>query len=244
MPPRRDNPADTSPMKIRVTANGPYLVSGGVPLTRQLIVSDSDEVATEYRQLEKYSAGGSYALYRCGRSSKNPYCDGTHARVKFNGRETATESYLEKPERFGGPTLELTDYEPLCAAARFCLRAGGIWKLMKRTNDPAVKEIVIQETADCPSGRLVVSDKKTKAVIEPTLAKSIAVLEDPVGSGLGPYWVKGGIPVISSEGKAYTLRNRITLCRCGKSKNMPFCDSSHYVEKHTRGGVSHRRNWK
>ena len=36
---------------------------------------------------------------------------------------------------------------------------------------------------------------------------------------------------ISAEGKLYEVRNRVTLCRCGKSTNKPFCDSSHYPEE-------------
>jgi CDGSH-type Zn-finger protein len=220
---------------IKVTTNGPYMVSGSVPLIKQLIVSDSHGTATEWRELAKYPTQDAYALCRCGQSRKNPFCDGTHAKAKFNGNGTADESYMKHPDRYDGPTLELTDYEPLCASARFCLRAGGIWKLIKKTDDPRAKGIVIQETADCPSGRLVINEAETKAVIEPTFAKSIVVIEDPVGGGLGPYWARGGIPVISSEGKAYEVRNRITLCSCGKSGNKPFCDSSHYLGKHIHG---------
>jgi CDGSH-type Zn-finger protein len=33
--------------------------------------------------------------------------------------------------------------------------------------------------------------------------------------------------VISADGKAYEVRNRVTLCRCGSSNNKPFCDGSH-----------------
>ncbi|MEO5901562.1 MAG: CDGSH iron-sulfur domain-containing protein [Ilumatobacteraceae bacterium] len=43
----------------------------------------------------------------------------------------------------------------------------------------------------------------------------------------GPIWVRGGIPISSSDGRAYEVRNRVTLCRCGASTNKPFCDASH-----------------
>jgi CDGSH-type Zn-finger protein len=39
--------------------------------------------------------------------------------------------------------------------------------------------------------------------------------------------VKGGVPVESADGTVYEVRNRVTLCRCGKSTNKPFCDGTH-----------------
>ncbi len=33
--------------------------------------------------------------------------------------------------------------------------------------------------------------------------------------------------VKSATGKTYERRNRVTLCRCGRSVNKPFCDGSH-----------------
>ncbi|MDD1683614.1 MAG: CDGSH iron-sulfur domain-containing protein [Methanoregula sp.] len=32
---------------------------------------------------------------------------------------------------------------------------------------------------------------------------------------------------MSADGKPYPVRNRLSLCRCGKSGNTPFCDGSH-----------------
>jgi hypothetical protein len=77
----------------------------------------------------------------------------------------------------------------------------------------------------------VITDKKTGETIEPVLEKSVCAIEDPaIGTG-GPFWVRGGIPIYSADGKLYEVRNRVTLCRCGKSTNKPFCDSSHYPEE-------------
>ncbi|HAS05054.1 MAG TPA: iron-binding protein, partial [Dehalococcoidia bacterium] len=35
--------------------------------------------------------------------------------------------------------------------------------------------------------------------------------------------------VNSAKGEPYEVRNRVTLCRCGKSSNKPICDGSHLM---------------
>ena len=64
-------------------------------------------------------------------------------------------------------------------------------------------------------------------MVEPTLPPSIGLVEDPALHCSGPLWVRGGIRVESADGRPYERRNRVTLCRCGASTNMPFCNGSH-----------------
>ncbi|WP_298253461.1 CDGSH iron-sulfur domain-containing protein [Bradyrhizobium sp.] len=59
------------------------------------------------------------------------------------------------------------------------------------------------------------------------LPVSIGLVEDPLDGCSGPLWLRGGIAVISADGFEYEVRNRVTLCRCGASKNKPFCDGTH-----------------
>jgi hypothetical protein len=73
---------------------------------------------------------------------------------------------------------------------------------------------------------LVTWDKNGKA-IEPVFKPSIGLITDPKTGKLGPLWARGGIPVESADGFTYEVRNRVTLCRCGKSLNKPFCDGRH-----------------
>jgi CDGSH-type Zn-finger protein len=222
-------PKNTS--KIKVSKNGPYIVSGEIPIQKQVIIADSDGTANEWQPSTKYPPQKTCLLCRCGQSKNKPFCDGTHAKTGFNGTENAGEEpYLNQPKKIDGPTLKLKDTEDLCASARFCHRAGGIWNLVPKSDDPESKQVAIEETCDCPSGRLVIADKKTGKVLEPNLPKSIGLIEDPAMGVSGPIWVRGGVPVESADGKTYKIRNRVTLCRCGKSGNKPFCDSSHYPE--------------
>ncbi len=214
--------------KIKVSKNGPYIVKGGIPLSEQTIITDNDGYSHEWRGSEEYPRRENYALCRCGQSKRKPFCDRTHLKVDFNGTETASqEPYLDRANEIDGPALRLTDAKNLCSIARFCHRAGGIWKLTRESDNPEAKRTAIEEAANCPSGRLVVWDKKTEEAIEPEFDQSIGLVEDPEKSVKGPIWVRGAIPVESADGNSYEIRNRVTLCRCGKSSNKPFCDGSH-----------------
>jgi hypothetical protein len=61
-----------------------------------------------------------------------PLCDDTHAKIEFDGQETATR----QARKYVGPAMILNDAENLCAFA------------------------FIREANHCPAGRLVVHDKK------------------------------------------------------------------------------------
>ncbi len=65
--------------KIEVLKDGPYLVSGGLPLSEQWIVTNEEGESLDYREGKKHPAQAQYALCRCGRSSNKPLCDGSHA---------------------------------------------------------------------------------------------------------------------------------------------------------------------
>ena len=215
-------------MKINVSKNGPYLVTGGVPLIVAEICNDNEGYCRTWKTVKRFPVQQEYALCRCGYSENRPFCDGTHSKVRFDGTETAgDESYLRSPELTRGPELELYDYGGLCVHARFCMRAGGIWNLTEKSGIPEAKKTAIEEACNCPSGRLVIRDRRSGEIIEPELEKSIVIIEYPAKGEHGPLWVRGGIPVVSADGKQYAVRNRLTLCRCGRSGNKPFCDGSH-----------------
>jgi CDGSH-type Zn-finger protein len=211
--------------KIRVTDDGPYLVTGGVPLVRMIIENDSHGDPCLWREVERYPQRERYALCRCGKSRATPYCDGAHTMQRFNGAETASrERYLENVKEYVGPELKLTDKPELCVGAGFCVRDAGIWNLTVHSDRPRFREIAIEEAADCPSGRLVVWDTRGNP-IEPAYEPSIVITQHEDGTP-GALWIRGEIAIESADGVLYETRNRVTLCRCGESRNKPLCDGS------------------
>ena len=214
--------------KIDIVADGPYSVSGGLPLCEQWIVTNAEGESLDYRDGKKYPLQPQYALCRCGQSGGKPFCEGTHETVQFDGTETAShQPYIDQAVTIEGATMLLTDQESLCAFARFCDPKGRIWNLVKETDRPEAQRLVKHEAGHCPAGRLVAWDRKTGQPLEPTFEPSLGLIEDTAKKVSGPIWVQGGVPVVSADGKAFEVRNRVTLCRCGRSTNKPFCDGTH-----------------
>jgi CDGSH-type Zn-finger protein len=210
---------------VKVSKNGPYLVKGKVAIAREIIVRDEEGTPIHWKKGMGLGSGDC-ALCRCGHSSNKPFCDGAHSRKSFEGKETAArDTYEECAERIEGPNIDLDDCEELCARLQFCHRGGGVWNVVERDDEHSC-QMVREIAGDCASGRLTAVEKDGRAC-EPDLPKEIGIVEDP-GRGIsGPLWVSGGIPVISSDGSTYEVRNRVTLCRCGASSNKPFCDGTH-----------------
>lgn len=215
--------------KVTVTKNGPYLVSGGLPLAKEIIiVSESEGCPTEWAEGDRYPEQDTYALCRCGQSKHKPFCDGAHAKVGFDGAETASRrAYMDRAEVIGGKDIALLDVPELCARARFCHQANGVWELVYNQKDGATKERAIKIAGQCPTGRLVIWDKTTEKPLEPNFEPSVSLVEDPDKGVSGPIWLKGGVTLESADGKKYETRNRVTICRCGQSGNKPLCDGSH-----------------
>jgi CDGSH-type Zn-finger protein len=214
--------------QIVIRKNGPYRVSGGLPLSEQWIATNSQGESLDYREGEIYSTPPEYELCRCGQSSKQPFCNDNHKKIGFDGTETASrQPYSDQAEIFEGPTMLLADATSLCAFARFCDPKGRIWNLIYQTGDLEARRLVEYESGHCPGGRLVAWDRETGKSVEPTYEPSLGLIEDAVKRVSGPIWVRGGIPVVSADGYTYEVRNQVALCRCGRSDNMPFCNGSH-----------------
>lgn len=229
--------ASPASVRIEIAPNGPYLVQGGPPLFLEYIIPDQYGISREYKKGREFPVSQPMALCRCGRSGGKPFCDGSHAKARWDGTETAgREPYNETAELIEGPVVNLQDEESLCAFARFCDGDGGVWELSRSGESVEEAKLAVTKAHHCPGGRLVSSSATTGEPLEPSLRKSLALLEDPAQGCSGPLWVRGGIPVIGSDGYQYEVRNRVTLCRCGASGNKPFCDGSH-ASTHWKDGL-------
>ncbi len=221
------NNKPSAEIQVQIGKNGPYRVSGGVPLGEEIIAADGGGESVACQHGRTFPLQQQYALCRCGHSSHKPFCDGTHAKVGFDGTETASRApYREQTKVIRGPAMTLTDAESLCAFGRFYDPNGSVWNLVNGP-DRTDREPFVRQTCNCPSGRLVAWDNASGESVEPRYEPSISLVQDPAKECLGPLWLRGGVQLVGAEGFAYEVRNRMTLCRCGASKNKPFCDGAH-----------------
>ena len=171
------SPGAQEDCKIKVTKNGPYIVSGRIPLTAMKIECDQSGTPGKWSFGKIFNVSENYALCRCGQSNNKPFCDGTHNEVDFDGTETSdNESFERMATVIDSPELKLKDAEMLCASARFCHRGGDIWEVIHRSDDPEDRKSVIANASDCPSGRLVILDKRSPSAAAPLPPAAVTVL--------------------------------------------------------------------
>lgn len=211
--------------KIKIVKNGPYIVQGGIPLQEKIITPNGNAYTLE--EGKKLNQGAMYALCRCGKSKNPPFCDGAHTLSNFDGAETADKlSFFERAEKIEGENIDMYD-DNRCAFARFCHREkGDAWELVEKSNSQENINEAIIAASECSAGRLIVVDKQGN-VLNKTYDAEIEILQDPENNVSGPIAVKGAIQLESSDGTLYPVQERYALCRCGHSKNKPFCDCSH-----------------
>ncbi len=214
-------PDETNEQRIRVLDGGPYRVEGSVPLL------DHDGVAIE--------APEAYSLCRCGGSERKPFCDGTHKSNNFNGQEFASkDTVADRGERLEGEGVTIHDDRSRCAHSGVC--TDNLSQVFKLGVEPwidaqgADADEIARAVSACPSGALSYSLGGSTDSVEQLEGPSITVAKD------GPYAVRG-VQVIAGDEGAYDARERQTLCRCGGSRNKPFCDGSHWYMgfKHEMG---------
>lgn len=213
---------------IKIEKDGPYLLYGASKVAQKIILVDDDGISIKYGDGQAFEVKSDpIALCRCGRSKNAPFCDASH-QDGFDGTETADKTPImlqSMAEAIDGPDLTLLDNRKYCAFARFCDRGGKIWNLVMRGEN---SKLAIEEANLCPAGRLLMF-KNDGTVLEKKEEKEIDLIEDNGMKISGPLWIKGGIKVISSDGVAYEVRNKQTLCRCGISENKPFCNGAHAI---------------
>lgn len=73
----------------------------------------------------------------------------------------------------------------------------------------------------CPTGALSYTRRDGGKEETPPKRNVVQLVKD------GPVYVHGALAIEDPESRCPDSAHRIALCRCGHSKNKPFCDNSH-----------------
>ena len=126
---------------------------------------------------------------------------------------------------YAGEKLDITFAPKRCIHAGACVRGlPAVFDPQRKPwVDPSAAEVadVIATVLQCPTGALRVARRDGTAV-EPVPARNDVRLEAD-----GPLLCRGNIELTASDGTIIAQETRIALCRCGASKNKPYCDGAH-----------------
>ena len=165
------------------------------------------------------------ALCRCGNSESKPFCDGTHGKIGWTDKKLEGQQQ-RKTDDYVGRKITIHDDRGICAHIGFC--TAGLPKVFQMGVEPWINadaesvEKIVKTIKKCPSGALSYS-------IDGVLYNKFSEHPEIKITKDGPYFVKGSIELHDKDHPE--SEEHFALCRCGKSKNKPFCDGEHWYSK-------------
>ncbi len=194
---------------IKAAPDGPY------------IVKNLQNFSNRKGAIECKEAMG---LCRCGQSANKPYCDGSHKNVGFSS-ENQLDPARDRRDTYQGKKITVYDNHSICAHAGIC--TDGLPAVFHNREgsfvdpDGASVAEIIDIVNQCPSGALsyIIDDESETRLID-----EASILISPNG----PYVLKGKVVLLDMSKGEGASESHCSLCRCGASKNKPFCDGSHW----------------
>ncbi len=126
---------------------------------------------------------------------------------------------------YDGQKADVTWNGKLCIHVGECGRSEGDLFVGGRQPWCDPDQTGVDDVADvverCPTGALAYSRKDGGP------AEAAASVNTVVVANNGPYYVRGELDIDGAPADAPGLSFRAALCRCGQSKNKPFCDNTH-----------------
>jgi CDGSH-type Zn-finger protein len=202
--------------KIACLPNGPYyLLNDMAPSAVPNLCRANGESCASVRGI---------ALCRCGGSNNKPFCDGTHGTNGFTDQRIADDTQNRRIS-YVGKRVTIHDNRGICAHAGFCTdRLKTVFRMNQEPwidPDGASADEIIETVKKCPSGALSYSIENVE-YRDQHREPMVTVTND------GPYAITGGIELVGVALGEGASKEHYTLCRCGASKNKPFCDGSHW----------------
>lgn len=208
-----DSEDKTRKPSIECKKNGPLFVTN----VETLIGADGATLPTKPKM----------AICRCGGTGNRPFCDGSHKRIGFTDEKIEGRN-PDQRDTYVGRKITIHDNRGICSHAGFCTdNLPSVWRM--RTEpwiDPDGAEVakIIETINKCPSGALsyTIDDVEHRDIDRPAVLRVIPN---------GPLKIEGGVELQNVDTLEGTSDEHRTLCRCGQSKNKPYCDGTHWYAK-------------
>ena len=133
---------------------------------------------------------------------------------------------MDKTKEYSNGEVTIVWKQNLCTHSAICLR--GLPEVFYITKVPLINahaastDEIINQVKECPSGALSFYLNNNKQKEDNILSDvKVSLLKD------GPILIKGKIELKNSKGEVIPTKTSVALCRCGASKNKPFCDGEH-----------------
>ncbi len=209
--------SDNSAPNVKIMKDGPLVIKG----IDTFINSKGEDI----------SAKPVMSLCRCGHSVTRPLCDGTHSKIGFTGKKE-DDRVPDRLDVYQGRNITIYDNRGVCSHRGYCTEE--LPSVFNTTGiepwidpDGATPEEIIEICRKCPSGALSFSlpgGERTQGVDRDPM---IAIAPRRYGSD-GPYDFMGGIEFSDPDNSRPECTEHYALCRCGASKNKPFCSGQHW----------------
>lgn len=98
--------------------------------------------------------------------------------------------------------------------------------------EQAEAKVIAAVVKRCPTGALHYQTADSSLTERAEPSNTLTIAPD------GPLYLRGNFVVVSDEEKELLSDTRAALCRCGGSKNKPFCDNSHFALAFADPGIA------
>lgn len=138
---------------------------------------------------------------------------------------------MRKLQTYSSDEITVTFDPNLCIHSAICLRTlPAVFDVRRKRwvrPENASADEVAAAVERCPSGALRWRSQAAAAQAEAAGEAAEAPRTFILASRDGPLLVEGAFALYDEEGEPIPAAGRAALCRCGGSRNKPFCDGSH-----------------
>jgi uncharacterized Fe-S cluster protein YjdI len=139
----------------------------------------------------------------------------------------ANQVFADLTREYASSGIRVQWYASRCIHTAACIKAlPRVFNARRRPwidVDAADADAIAAAVLKCPTGALhyIRNDGAPEPIPDHVTVRAVRD---------GPFLVHGDIEVTDPEGRVLRRDSRVALCRCGRSRHLPFCDNTHRAD--------------